>query len=73
MEAKFIEFEQDWANEATRYWFSVDDTEVCIVESCGTYDVLDSRGAPMLESDRKNELARLCIVTDEMRRQVAGI
>jgi len=30
VEIKFINKEQDWANETTRYWFNVDGDEYCI-------------------------------------------
>jgi len=77
----FIEKEQDWENETTRYWFHVygvdygtgydfgpEFEEYAIAESCGFDEVLDCDGYPLTESDHRTIAVRnQCKVTDEMR------
>lgn len=65
---KFIEKEQDWQNEATRYWFSVDDEEFAIVESGPTSSVINKDGDDVYDRALEAKLKSILIVTDEMRR-----
>ena len=63
----FIEKEQDWQNETTRYWFSVNGVEFCVAECGPASDILDRNGKPLLEGERKAQLRRQFVVTDSMR------
>ncbi len=47
MNIEFIEKEQDWQNETTRYWFSVDGESYCIADTNGETTLLDSEGYPI--------------------------
>lgn len=67
MKIKFIEKEQDWHNEATRYWFEVDGEEYAVVESGGQATILDKRGDDMYDRALEARLKSLLFVTDEMR------
>lgn len=49
MNIEFIEKDQDWQNETTRYWFSVNDESYCIADSNGETSLLDSEGYPIEE------------------------
>jgi len=44
MEIKFIDKEQIWQHETTRYWFDVDGDEYCIADQNGDLTLLDSDG-----------------------------
>ncbi|MCK5602768.1 hypothetical protein KAR91_12885 [Candidatus Pacearchaeota archaeon] len=43
----FIEKDQDWANETTRYWFSVNGENYCMADNNGSVSLLDSEGYPI--------------------------
>lgn len=47
MAIEFIDKEQDWANETTRYWFNVDGDEYCIADKNGDLTLLDCDGCPI--------------------------
>lgn len=47
MTIEFIEKEQIWQEEQTRYWFSVDGEEFCIADTNGEIQLLDSKGCPI--------------------------
>lgn len=47
MKIEFIEKEQDWQNETTRYWFIVDRVKYCIADQNGDLSLLDSCGYPL--------------------------
>ena len=64
---KFIEKEQDWQNEATRYWFEVDGEECAVVESGGQATILDKNGDDVYDRALEAQLKSLLVVTDEMR------
>ncbi len=49
MQITFLSKEQDWENETTRYWFTVDGTEFCISDTNGYLSLLDSEGYPIEE------------------------
>lgn len=44
MKIEFIEKDQDWQNETTRYWFSVNNENYCIADQNGETSLLDSEG-----------------------------
>jgi len=44
MEIKFIDKEQDWANQTTRYWFNVDGDYYCLADENGELTLLDCHG-----------------------------
>jgi hypothetical protein len=44
MKIQFIDKEQDWANETTRYWFDVDGNDYCIADKNGDLILLDGDG-----------------------------
>lgn len=70
MIAKFIEKEQDWQNEATRYWFELDGQEYAVVESGPSVTVIDKDGCDINTDDAHNShLKTALIVTDDMRAQ----
>ena len=79
MVAKFIEVEQIWANEQTRYWFDVesdgisDGGQFCIVESGPDVDYLDSDGVPLNDGPDRRLAMRECVVTDEIRASASGL
>ncbi len=53
MKIKFIDKEQDWANETTRYWFDVDGEDYCIADQNGDLTLLDCDGCP-IQSEEKH-------------------
>jgi len=68
MKIEYIEKEQDWANEATRYWFRVDGEEYAVVESgAGPDTIIDKDGDDVYNRDLEAALRAALIVTDEMR------
>jgi hypothetical protein len=68
--AKFIEKEQLYQEETTRYWFDIDGEHYAIIESgndCGERsDVVDFQGYPVDQRIEK-EVKAVAHVTDEMR------
>ena len=52
----FIEKDQDWANETTRYWFDVDGTNYCIADQNGDLTLLDDEGFPIEEQNDHNRI-----------------
>jgi len=62
IEIKFIDREQDWANETTRYWFDVDGDEYCIADQNGDFTLLDSDGCPTLNSQADQYLFKALMV-----------
>tara|TARA_Y100000782_G_scaffold108494_1_gene132214 strand:+ start:36733 stop:37098 length:366 start_codon:yes stop_codon:yes gene_type:complete len=65
--AKYIEKEQDWQNEATRYWFEVDGEEYAVVESGGQSSIIGKNGDDVYDRALESSLKSRLIVTDEMR------
>lgn len=65
-QVEFIEKEQDWQNEATRYWFLVDGEEYAVVESGSEVTIIDEDGRE-LSPERTARLRPVLIVTDEIR------
>jgi len=63
----FIEKEQDWANEATRYWFDVNGDEYAVVESGGQSTIINKDGDDVYDRAIEAELKAALIVTEEMR------
>ncbi|MGB1893894.1 MAG: hypothetical protein ACPHSD_19645 [Candidatus Latescibacterota bacterium] len=51
MKIKFIDKEQDWANETTRYWFNVDGDEYCIADQNDFFTLLDCDMLPLHRDD----------------------
>ncbi len=60
MEVEFINKEQDWANETTRYWFAVTENTLdgclphgsyCIADCNGETTLLDRDGFPLHRED----------------------
>ena len=56
MEVEIINKEQDWANETTRYWFTVLDRcpphdSYCIADCNGETTLLDRDGFPLHRED----------------------
>ena len=47
MNIEFIEKDQVWQNETTRYWFDVDGVTYCIADNNGDLKLLDSEGFPI--------------------------
>ena len=64
---EFIEREQDWQNETTRYWFRLDGSEYCVAESGPTSDILDADGKEIADRAIESKLRAMLLVTDEMR------
>jgi hypothetical protein len=62
VEIKFIDKEQDWANETTRYWFDVEGDEYCIADQNGEFTLLDSDGCPTLNSQADQYLFKALMV-----------
>ena len=61
MEVEFINKEQDWANETTRYWFTVLDRcpphdSYCIADCNGETTLLDREIYNALINERKNHV-----------------
>ena len=52
----FIEKEQDWSNETTRYWFEVDKDYYCIADQNGELTLLDSEGYPIEEQNDHDKI-----------------
>ena len=46
MEIEFIETEQDWKNETTRYWHTVDGVEFALADQNGDLTLIDEDGYP---------------------------
>lgn len=69
MNIKFIEKEQDWQNEATRYWFEVDGEEYAAVESRGKTTIIDKNGDDVYDRALEAQLKSRLVVTDEMREE----
>lgn len=65
--ATFIEKEQVWQDEATRYWFDVDGENYAVVESGGMRTIIDKDGYPLTRSQEADQIDRVLVVTDEMR------
>jgi len=65
---KFIEKEQDWANDATRYWFDVNGEEYAVVESGGRQTIVCEGGDHVYNATLEAQLKAVLIVTDDMRR-----
>ena len=53
MKIKFIDKEQDRANETTRYWFDVDGDDYCIADQNGDLTLLDCDGCPIHSEDNQ--------------------
>lgn len=70
MEIKFIEKEQDWLNEATRYWFDVDGEEYGVVDSAEETSIVDKNGDDVYNRSLETILKRNLIVTDAMRAEL---
>lgn len=69
MNIQFIEKEQDWQNEATRYWFNVDGEEYAVVESGGSVSICNAVADDVTDRDFEAVLKANLIVTDEMREE----
>lgn len=52
MQIKYIDKEQDWVNETTRYWFNVDGDDYCIADQNGELTLLDCHGGAAMFSNR---------------------
>lgn len=65
--AKFIEKEQDWQNECTRYWFEFNGEEYAVVESGGQTAIINKDGNDIYDHDLKAQLKSILEVTDDMR------
>jgi hypothetical protein len=66
---KFIEKEQDWGNESTRYWFNFEGDEYAVVESGGQSKIINEDGDEVYDRAFDAELKACLMVTDEMRAQ----
>jgi hypothetical protein len=62
IEIKFVEKEQDWVNETTRYWFDVGGDKYCIADQNGEFTLLDSDGCPTLNSRADQYLFKALMV-----------
>lgn len=49
MTIKFIEKEQIWDLEQTRYWFDVDGVEWCLADENGDISLLDKNGEEIID------------------------
>lgn len=49
MNIKFIEKEQIWDLEQTRYWFDVDGVEWCLADENGDVSLLDKNGEEIID------------------------
>lgn len=69
LNASFIEKENIWQHEQTRYWFDVDGETYAVAESGSDKQILDSDGYPVNTDDSKNiDLIDLFdLVTNKMR------
>ena len=78
--ATFSSKDQNWAEEATTYWFTVTGSDYNsgiefdgvygVRESGGESIVVDSDGVPLDYNDSTlNAINRLCVVTDAMRKE----
>ncbi|BDM66254.1 hypothetical protein NFHSH190041_37060 (plasmid) [Shewanella sp. NFH-SH190041] len=60
MDIKFIEKDQQWQNEQTVYWFSVNEENYGIADQGGDLTLLDFEGYPIDEcNDHENIKAAL--------------
>lgn len=73
MTAKFIEAEQVWQDEQTRYWFELDGAEYCVAESGPTVAYLRADGNELANQAEIERVRRECVVTAAMRAEAAGI
>ena len=48
MNIQHIETNQDWCNETTTYWFTVDGEQWAIADCNGDYDLLDEEGSAVV-------------------------
>lgn len=62
VEIKFVEKEQDWVNETTRYIFDVEGKEYIIADQNGEFTLLDSDGCPTLNSRADQYLFKALMV-----------
>jgi hypothetical protein len=56
MTIEFIEKEQIWQEEQTRYWFLVDGEEFCIADTNGETQLLGSDGCPIEDCNDHNRV-----------------
>jgi hypothetical protein len=64
---KFLEKEQVWQNEQTRYWFDVDGETFAIVECGSDVSVIGHDGDDIYDRSLAAKLMATLIVTEEMR------
>ena len=64
---EFIEREQIWQDETTRYWFRVDGENYAVAESGPETSILGQDGDEILDRVLEAHLRQLLVVTDEMR------
>ena len=64
---KFVEKEQVWQNEHTRYWFDVDGEMYAIVECGSDFSVIAEDGDDIYDRALAAKLKATLVVTDEMR------
>ena len=62
VEIKYIDKEQDWVNETTRYIFDVEGKEYIIADQNGKFTLLDSDGCPTLNSQADKYLFKALMV-----------
>tara|TARA_Y100000004_G_C8892224_1_gene402541 strand:- start:475 stop:747 length:273 start_codon:yes stop_codon:yes gene_type:complete len=71
VEIKFVEKEQDWENETTRYIFDVEGKEYIIADQNGELTLLDSDGCPTLNTRADQYLFKALIAKlNKMMRKV---
>ena len=71
VEIKFIDKEQDWANETTRYIFDVGGEEYIMADQNGDFTLLDSDGCPTLNSKSdRNIYKALMVKLNKMMRKI---
>ena len=58
---EFIEKENDFQDEVTRYWFSVNDENFCIADQNGELSLLDCDGYPIEECNDIDGIKALLI------------
>lgn len=59
MTITFLEKDQIWQDEQTRYWFSVDDTNYCIADTCGIIQLLDEDGCTIEDCNDHGNIKEL--------------
>jgi len=58
---EFIEKEEVWQNETTKYWFDVDGEKYCVADKGGDLSLLDSEGYPIEDCNDHDNIKDLLL------------